>query len=112
MFKLGKVGSIIGKRTFGGGIGPYFFTPRLIDGGQVQLPNRAAYNPDGSSWGIENVGVAPDFDVEITPQDLMAGRDAQLDKAIEIALGQAAKVKPQTPKRPAFPVHPAEKTIK
>ncbi len=112
MFKLGKVGSIIGKRTLGGGIGPYFFTPRLIDGGQVQLPNRAAYNPDGSSWGIENVGVAPDFDVEITPQDLMAGRDAQLDKAIEIALGQAAKVKPQTPKRPAFPVHPAEKTIK
>src|SRR5215510_6922013 len=61
MFKLGKVGSIVGKRTSGGGIGPYFFTPRFIDGGRVQLPNRAAYNPNGTSWGIENFGVEPDF---------------------------------------------------
>ena len=52
MFKLGKVGTLVGKRTIGGGIGPYFFTPRFIDNGRVQLPNRAAYNPDGSSWGI------------------------------------------------------------
>jgi hypothetical protein len=27
MFKLGKVGTLVGKRTLGGGIGPYFFTP-------------------------------------------------------------------------------------
>ena len=32
MFQLGKVGKIVGKRTYGGGIGPYFFTPRLVDG--------------------------------------------------------------------------------
>jgi tricorn protease len=107
MFKLGKVGSLVGKRTIGGGIGPYFFTPRLIDGGQIQLPNRAAYNPDGSSWGIENVGVAPDFDVEITPQDFMAGKDSQLEKAVEVAMAEINKTNQQLPKRPAFPVHPA-----
>jgi tricorn protease len=109
MFKLGKVGKIVGKRTYGGGIGPYFFTPRLVDGGNIQLPNRAAYNPDGSNWGIENIGVEPDVDVEIMPQDFIAGKDSQLEKAVEVAMGEVGKTKPQTPKLPAFPVHPTGK---
>lgn len=108
MFKLAKVGPIVGKRTFGGGIGPYYFTPNLIDGGRVQLPNRAAYDPSGTSWGIENAGVAPDFDVEITPADVIAGRDPQLEKAVEVALAQVSKNPIVKPKRPAFPVHPGE----
>lgn len=108
MFKLGKAGDIVGKSTYGGGIGPYFFTPNLIDGGRVQLPNRAAYKHDGTTWGIENIGVAPDFDVEITPQDLLAGRDPQLEKAVEIALARIAKNPVIVPKRPAFPVHPGK----
>lgn len=106
MFKLGKVGTIVGKTTAGAGIGPYFFTPRFVDGGRVQLPNRAAYNPDGSSWGIENVGVVPDIDIEIMPQDLMAGRDPQLIKAIETAMAQIQKNPVVNPKTPAFPIHP------
>lgn len=106
MFKLAKVGPLVGKRTFGGGIGPYYFTPNLIDGGQVRPPNRAAYDPSGTSWGIENVGVAPDFDVEITPADVIAGRDPQLEKAVEVALAQISKHPVYAPKRPAFPVHP------
>ena len=109
MFKLAKVGPTVGKRTFGGGIGPYYFTPILIDGGRVQLPNRAAYDPSGTSWGIENVGVAPDFDVEITPADVIAGRDPQLEKAIEVALAQLSKNPIFVPKRPPFPVHPGER---
>jgi hypothetical protein len=108
MFKLGKVGSIVGKRTGGGGIGPYFFTPRFVDGGRVQIPNRAAFNTDGSSWGIENFGVAPDFDVEIMPQDFMSGKDPQLEKAIEVALSQIAKNPVVPSKRPAFPIHPGK----
>lgn len=108
MFKLANVGSLVGKQTYGGGIGPYYFTPNLVDGGRVQLPNRAAYNPDGTTWGIENIGVMPDFDVEITPQDLIAGRDPQLEKAVEVALAQAAKNPVKQPKRPLFPVHPGK----
>jgi hypothetical protein len=108
MFKLGKVGPLVGKRTFGGGIGPYYFTPRLIDGGQIQLPNRAAYDPSGTTWGVENVGVAPDYDVEITPADVIAGRDPQLEKAVEVALAQISKSPVIVPKRPPFPVHPGE----
>jgi tricorn protease len=108
MFKLAKVGPIVGKRTFGGGIGPYYFTPQLIDGGQVRLPNRAAYDPSGTTWGIENVGVAPDYDVEITPADVIAGRDPQLEKAVEVAFAQLSKNPLYVPKRPPFPIHPGE----
>ena len=108
MFKLGKVGAIVGKRTAGGGIGPYFFTPRLVDNGRIQLPNRAAYKIDGTSWGIENAGVEPDFEVEIMPQDLMAGRDSQLEKAVQVALAEIAKTLVVQPKHPKFPVHPGK----
>ena len=106
MFKLATVGPTVGKRTFGGGIGPYYFTPSLIDGGGIRLPNRAAYDPNGTTWGIENIGVAPDFDVEITPADVIAGRDPQLEKAIEVGLVQISKPSVSAPKRPRFPVHP------
>ncbi|MEZ5426452.1 MAG: S41 family peptidase [Pyrinomonadaceae bacterium] len=106
MYKLGHVGPIVGERTYGGGIGPYVFTPHFIDGGRVRLPNRAAYDPSGKDWGIENIGVAPDFEVEITPRDWMAGRDPQLEKAIEVALAEARKNGKRAPKKPPYPVHP------
>lgn len=62
-----------------------------------------------SKWhdvGNENIGVAPDFDVEITPADVIAGRDPQLEKAIEVGLAEISKNPQIAPKRPAFPVHP------
>lgn len=105
MYKLARVGPIVGLRTGGGGIGPYVFTPQLIDGGNVQLPNRAAYNPDGTSWGIENAGVSPDFEVEIIPKDWIAGRDPQLEKAVMVAMEELKKVQPVLPKKPKYPVH-------
>jgi len=106
MYKLGKVGPIVGMRTGGGGIGPYVYTPRFIDGGNIQLPNRAAYNPDGTSWGIENVGVIPDYEVEIMPKDVMAGRDPQIEKAIQVGLEEIKKNAPVRPIKPKYPVHP------
>jgi tricorn protease len=105
MWKLGRLGPVVGTRTGGGGIGPYVYTPRFIDGGQIQLPNRAAYNPDGTSWGIENTGITPDIEVEITPRDFMAGRDPQLERAIQAALAEVAKNPAVRPKRPKYPVH-------
>ncbi len=105
MFKLGKVGTIVGRRTAGGGIGPYVFSPAFIDGGRVQLPNRAAFNSQRGSWDVENHGVEPDVDIEILPKDFLAGRDPQLEKAIEIALKQLPTVKPTVKVRPPYPVH-------
>ena len=105
MYKLAKVGPIVGLRTGGGGIGPYAYTPRLIDGGMIQLPNRAAYNPDGTSWGIENVGVIPDYEVEILPKDALAGRDPQLEKAIQVGLEEIKKNVSVRPIKPKYPIH-------
>jgi tricorn protease len=105
MYKLAKVGPIVGLRTGGGGIGPYVFTPSLIDGGNIQLPNRAAYSPDGISWGVENVGISPDFPVEIMPKDWIAGRDPQLEKAVQVAMDELKKAQVWSPKKPKYPIH-------
>lgn len=105
MYKLGKVGPIVGRRTAGAGIGPYVYTPGFIDGGRIQLPNRAAYQPDGLSWGVENIGVSPDYEVENLPQDLIKGRDAQLEKAIQVAMDELKKTAPALPKKPKYPIH-------
>jgi tricorn protease len=106
MFKLARIGPIVGRRTYGAGIGPSVFTPQLVDGGRVSIPNRAAYDPSGASWGIENVGVVPDAEVEILPKDFLAGRDPQLERAVRLAMERARQSPPPSPRRPAFPVHP------
>jgi tricorn protease len=104
MFKLAQVGTIVGRRTGGGGIGPYVFTPRLIDSGRAQIPNRAAFDPRGA-WGIENHGVEPDIVVDIMPADFQAGRDPQLERAIEVAMKQMQLSRPPAKLRPRYPVH-------
>jgi C-terminal processing protease CtpA/Prc len=42
--------------------------------------------PDGSRF--EGMGIAPDLSVETTPEDLKAGRDAVLEKAVQLATGK------------------------
>jgi tricorn protease len=37
-------------------------------------------------WAVENEGVAPDIDVENYPKEVIAGRDAQLERAVDEAL--------------------------
>ena len=110
MFKLGRVGRVIGTRTMGAGIGPYAFVPKLIDGGSVTIPNRAAYNPSGS-WDIENDGVSPNIEVEWMPKDWREGRDPQLDAAVKAVLQHIVDNadRLETPTRPDYPVHPTGK---
>ena len=57
----------------------------MIDGGGVTAPSLAFYDVNGR-WAVENEGVAPDIEVEITPAEAMAGRDPQLERAVEEAL--------------------------
>jgi tricorn protease len=51
---------------------------------------------------VENEGVPPDIEVEQTPADVIAGRDPQLDRAIEVVLKQLEANPQTTPKRPAY----------
>ncbi|MCY0859973.1 MAG: PDZ domain-containing protein [Sulfolobaceae archaeon] len=84
MFKLFKLGPLIGKRTWGGVVG-ISGRHSLIDGTRVAQPEFAVHMYD-IGLGIENHGVEPDIEVEISPQDYAMGKDPQLDKAIELAL--------------------------
>lgn len=100
-FRETGVGKLVGKRTWGGlvGIGG---TPGLMDGGSVTAPNFAIFSKDGK-WIIENEGVYPDYDIEMTPRDVIEGRDPQLEKAIEVALEELKTKQHKKTARPAYP---------
>ncbi|MGP3912203.1 S41 family peptidase [Nonomuraea sp. 10N515B] len=89
------IGPLVGTRTWGGVIG-IDSRYNLVDGTRVTQP-RYSFWLDGPGWGVENYGVDPDIEVVITPQDRAAGRDPQLDKAIELALAALAENPPATP---------------
>ena len=100
-FRRLGIGRLVGKRTWGGLVGIYDYPP-LLDGGFVTAPSLAIWSPDGK-WEVENVGVPPDDEVEMTPQAFAAGRDPQLERAVEIAMAEL-KAKPiVTPPRPPYP---------
>lgn len=100
MFRKFNVGTMVGKTTWGGLVGILGF-PEFIDGGSVTAPNVAIWTKDG--FIVENVGVAPDVEVEQWPADLIAGKDPQLEKAIEIIMKQLSDNPPVKPQRPAYP---------
>jgi tricorn protease len=101
MFHKYKMGPLVGKRTWGGLVGILGF-PVLMDGGRVTAPNLAIWTEDG--FVVENQGVPPDVEVEQWPADVIAGRDPQLERAIEIVLRELDRNPPQDLKRPPFPV--------
>jgi len=101
MFRKFGVGTLVGKRTWGGLVGTLGF-PELMDGGMVTAPNLAIWTEDG--FVVENVGVAPDIEVEQWPADVLDGKDPQLEKAIEVALRELEKNPPAEPVRPPYPV--------
>jgi tricorn protease len=102
MFRKYKMGPLIGKRTWGGLVGVLGF-PTLMDGGTITAPNLAFWTPE-DGWAVENEGVPPDIEVEQTPADVIAGRDPQLEKAIEVVMAELKKSPPSSAARPAYPV--------
>src|SRR5215216_7780469 len=101
LFKKANVGTLVGKRTWGGLVGIYDY-PYMIDGGQVSAPRVAFYNLQGE-WDVENHGTPPDIDVDLDPAEWRKGRDLQLEKAVEVALAEL-KAKPLPKyKKPAYP---------
>jgi len=89
MFKVRKMGTIVGKRTWGGLVHTAD-TPPFVDGG-IMIAPRGGYFTDDLRWAVENEGVAPDVDVENWPKDVVAGRDPQLERAVEVAMKQLSE---------------------
>lgn len=71
---------LVGTHTIGVISHPRFF--ELPGGHSYTLSTWAFLNPDGSS--IIETGILPDVEVEYTLEDLIKGKDPQLDKAIEL----------------------------
>ena len=86
-FKTLGMGTIIGVRTWGGGVGIRGPIP-FVDGGTLFKPEFAPYGMNGEGWVIEGVGVEPDIVVDNDPAREYAGEDDQLNKAIEVILEQ------------------------
>jgi tricorn protease len=84
MFKFRKIGPLVGKRTWGGLVHTAD-TPPFVDGGSAIAPRGGFFTKDGR-WAVENEGIAPDIDVENWPKDVIAGRDPQLERAVEEAM--------------------------
>ena len=99
-FRLAGLGPLIGKRTWGGLVGISHDLP-LVDGGSVTMPDFGMWDTKGN-WTIENHGVDPDLEVENPPDALVAGRDPQLERAIDYCLEQLKTNPPTKPARPAY----------
>ena len=99
MFRLRRIGPLIGTRTWGGLVG-IWDVPPFVDGGRMTAPRGGFYDLDGR-WSVENEGVAPDIEVEQDPAAVAAGRDPQLERAVAEALAlleqNPVEIVPQPP---------------
>jgi len=75
-------GVLIGGRTFGKGSVQLPHT--LSDGSELRVTIARWFTPKGRE--IQGIGILPDIEVEITQEDLEAGQDPQLERAVEYLL--------------------------
>jgi tricorn protease len=80
-FRALGLGKLIGTRTFGAVIATGSYS--LIDGSTMRTPGTGVYLADKERTNMENYGVRPDIQVENTPEDNLAGRDRQLEVAVQ-----------------------------
>ena len=101
-FRAMKLGPLVGTRTWGGLVG-IWDVPNLIDNGSITAPRGGFFNLKGE-WDVENIGVAPDYEVEEIPSLIAAGHDPQLEKAVEVAMEMLKKQPVKLLPQPADPV--------
>ncbi len=80
-FRALGLGKVIGTPTMGAVIGTGSYS--LIDGSTVRTPGVGVYIADKNRTNLENYGVKPDIFVENSPEDNLAGRDRQIEVAVQ-----------------------------
>jgi len=101
-FQVKKMGPVIGTRTWGGLVGVSMFIG-MIDGGGLTSPDYRIYDPQGK-WVVENTGVTPDIIVDLTPEEMQRGYDAQLMTAVDYLMKKIKEKPKPAPKHEAYPV--------
>ena len=102
VFRQSGLGPLVGKRSWGGVVGIYGGGP-LVDGGGLSVPEAGSADAAGR-WVIEGHGVDPDIVVENDPKEVLAGRDQQLERAVEVILEKLEAEPRPLPPRPEPPV--------
>ena len=85
-FKALGLGKVIGVPTAAAVIGTGSYT--LLDGSTIRTPGSGVWTVTGEN--MENYGVPPDVYVDNTPSDFLKGRDAQIEKAVEVLRAEIA----------------------
>jgi tricorn protease len=85
-FRALGLGKVVGTPTAGAVIGTGSYS--LIDGSTVRTPGVGVFLADPKRTNMENYGVQPDMLVENLPADVLAGRDRQLEVAVEELMKQ------------------------
>ncbi len=101
-FKKYRLGTVIGKRTWGGVVGIRGTMP-FLDGGFLNRPEFSRYDVEGKEWIMEGVGVDPDIVVDNDPAREYDGLDDQLNKAIEVVKEELKKHPYNLPPPPPSP---------
>jgi tricorn protease len=85
-FRALGLGKVIGTPTMGAVIGTGSYS--LIDGSTVRTPGVGVFLADAKHTNMENYGVQPDIMVDNKPEDYLAGRDRQLEAAVDELMKQ------------------------
>jgi tricorn protease len=85
-FRALGLGKVVGTPTMGAVIGTGSYS--LVDGSTVRTPGVGVYLADAKHTNMENYGVQPDIRVDNSPEDILAGRDRQLEAAVDELLKQ------------------------
>ncbi len=91
-FKALGLGKVVGVPTMGAVIGTGSYT--LLDGSAIRTPGSGVWTTTGQN--MENFGVPPDVYVDNLPGDFLKGRDAQIEKAVEVLKEQLAAAAKKT----------------
>jgi C-terminal processing protease CtpA/Prc len=83
--KDANLATLIGRKTMGNVLGGTMLD--VGSGYRIYLPIFGWYSPDGTY--AEGVGIEPDLEVDIDPNDLAGGEDGQLNKAVEVLGGNS-----------------------
>ena len=112
--RIHGIAPLIGTRTWGGVVGIRADKPHL-DQGVTSQPEFAWLDPrkeGDAAWSVENDGVAPDIEVDLTPADRMNGKDPQLAKGIEVLLEKLKANPPKPMPNPPYPNRSRARDIK
>ena len=82
VFRQQQAGPLIGARTWGGLVKSSVHYS-LVDGGALTAPDNAVFDPVAGEWIGENIGIAPDIEVQLDALSHSQGRDPQLERGVE-----------------------------